>query len=166
MMIDRKSPRRPRGSTSLRVRTALASPLIAATVIPGIASATLGEDGSTVERDRAQMQAQRLIAQSTGYTVHELQLPGGTTVREYLTNTNQVFAIAWRGPSIPDLKVLLGTHFARFSAAAQAAGRARHALIVQDPDLVIHSGGHPRAFSGMAYLPQRMPPGVTAEQIR
>jgi hypothetical protein len=98
--------------------------------------------------------------------VHELQLPGGTQVREYLTAANQVFAIAWRGPSGPDLQQLLGTYFPRYSTAARALGRVRRPVIVEESDLVIRTGGHARAFFGVAYLPRQMPAGITAEQIR
>jgi hypothetical protein len=166
MMIDHKSLRRRHGSTSFPVRTAVGCALIAATLLPPIASATLGEDGSTVERDRAQMRAQRNVTQSTAYSVHELQLPGGMQVREYLTSANRVFAVSWSGPGIPDLQVLLGTFFPRYRAAAQASGRSRRPIVVQDPDLVVHSAGHPRAFFGMAYLPQAVPAGLNMEQIR
>jgi Protein of unknown function (DUF2844) len=27
-------------------------------------------------------------------------------------------------------------------------------------------GGHPRAFAGMAYVPEMLPPGVRAEEIQ
>lgn len=139
---------------------------IAALLFPGFAFATLGQDAATIELDRAQLQAQRAVTQSPRYTVHELTLPGGTQVREYLTATQQVFAVAWSGPSIPDLQQLLGSYFTRYVAAAKANGRARKPVAVEDSDLVVHTGGHFRAFSGVAYLPGRMPSGVSAEQIR
>jgi hypothetical protein len=166
MMIDRKFSLRRGGSTAVRVRTALACALVAVTLNPRIASATLGEDGTTVERDRVQMQAHRNVTQSTAYAVHELQLPGGLQVHEYVTSANKVFAVSWNGPSIPDLQVLLGAHFARFSAAAHASGRSRAPVVVHDADLVIQSAGRPRAFFGMAYLPQQVPAGVRVEQLR
>lgn len=140
--------------------------LLAASLAPGLAFATLGEDGSTVEHDRAQLRAQRSVSQASAYSVHELQLPGGTQVREYLTAANQVFAVAWNGPSIPDLQQLLGTYFPRYQAAAQANQGARRPVVVQASDLVVRTGGHPRAFFGMVYLPAQMPSGVSAEQIR
>ena len=140
--------------------------LLAGMLAPGIATAALGEDGSTIERDVAHLQAQRSIAQSSAYSVHELALPGGTRVREYLTPAQQIFAITWSGPSIPDLQQLLGSYFPRFQSAAKAVGRARRPILMQEPDLVIQSGGHPRAFSGVAYLPHLVPPGVRADQIQ
>jgi len=41
---------------------------------PNIASATLGEDSSTVEKDVTRLRAQRSVTPSTAYSVHELQL--------------------------------------------------------------------------------------------
>jgi Protein of unknown function (DUF2844) len=152
-------------SARLRAGT-VAGWLSASLLVPGTALAGLGDDGSMVDRDVVELRAQRAMAQSSAYSVHELTLPGGTTVREYLTPTQQVFAIAWNGPSIPDLHLLLGSYFPRFRSAAQAVGRARRPVIVQEPDLVIQSGGHPRAFSGVAYLPALIPSGVSPEQIR
>ena len=158
--LSHRSPKRARG------HVLTAAWLLAAVAAPGIAFATLGQDGSTVDRDRVQLRAQRSVTQSAGYSVHELTLPGGTQVREYLTSTQQVFAVAWRGPSIPDLQQLLGDYFPRYSTAAKALGRARRPIAVEESDLVIHTGGHPRAFFGVAYLPQRMPAGMRAEDIR
>jgi hypothetical protein len=163
--MDPPLPRCPEGSVPCLARIA-ARCLLAASLAPGLAFATLGEDGSTVDHDRVQLRAQRSVSQASAYSVHELQLPGGTQVREYLTAANQVFAVAWNGPSIPDLQQLLGTYFPRYQAAAQANQGARRPVVVQASDLVIHTGGHQRAFFGAAYLPKQMPAGMTEEQIR
>jgi hypothetical protein len=140
--------------------------MLAAILIPGIAGATLGQGGSTVDTDRVQLRAQRAITQSAAYSVHQLTLPGGTQVREYLDPSQKVFAVAWNGPSIPDLRQLLGSYFPRYQSATKAVGRARRGVAVDASDLVIHTGGHARAFFGVAYLPGQMPSGVTAEQIQ
>jgi len=140
--------------------------LLAAAFAPGMALAALGEDSSTVERDVKQLRAQRSVSSATAYSVHELHLPGGTQVREYLTASNRVFAIAWTGPSVPDLQQLLASYFPRYRSAAEAMGRSRRPAAVEDSDLVIRTGGHARAFFGVAYLPGQMPSGVRAEQIR
>ena len=164
MMLDLL--RRPHRSVASPAR-ATAGWLLIALLAPGVAFATLGEDGSTVDGDRVQMRAQRSVSQSTAYSVHELQLPGGTRVREYLTPAQQIFAITWSGPSIPDLQQLLGTYFPRYQqGAARTAGRGRQPIMMNEPDLVIQTGGHPRAFSGVVYLPGLMPPGVSADQIQ
>lgn len=152
-----------RGLFQSRLRAAW---LLASVLAPGMALAALGEDASTVERDVTQLKAQRSVNATAAFSVHELQLSGGTHVREYVTTANQVFAVAWQGPSIPDLQQLLGNYFPRYSKAAQALGRVRRGVAIEESDLVIHTGGHQRAFFGMAYLPKQMPQGVTLDQIR
>lgn len=158
-----KNPSRKHG-----IRAALgAGCLLAAMLTPGLALATLGQGASSVEQDRVQMRAQRNVTQFSGYSVHELTLPGGTQVREYLLPNQQVFAVAWNGRAIPDLQQLLGTYAVRYqSAAARSAKGLRRPVVLQESDLVIQSSGHARAFSGMAYLPQQMPSGMSADQIR
>jgi hypothetical protein len=163
--MTRHFPKPPPNSTPGRVG-ALATWFLAAALAPGICLAALGQDASTVEVDRVQMRAQRSITQSGAFSVHELQLPGTTRVREYLNSSHRVFAIAWSGPSIPDLQQLLGTYFVRYQAAVRPLGRSRRPVAMQETDLVIHTGGHQRAFFGVAYLPLQLPLGVSAEQIR
>jgi len=141
--------------------------LLTAMLAPGVALAALGGNGTTIESDVAQLKAQRSVTLARAYSVHELQFAGGAQVREYVTVSNQVFAVTWSGPTIPDLQQLLGTYFPRYSSAAQAiGGRVRRPVTVEEPDLVIRTGGHMRAFFGIAYLPNRMPQGVTAESLR
>jgi hypothetical protein len=128
--------------------------------------ASLGQDVASVENDRAQMQGSRTIVAARDYAIHEIQAPTGTVVREFILADGTVFAIAWEGPFIPNLRQLLGAYFVPFAQAAQEHQQrhARHgALRVETPDLVVEAGGHMRAFFGRAYvpvlLPQTLPPG-------
>ena len=100
-----------------------------------------------------------------GYSVQEIKTADGTVVREYVSAEGKVFGVAWNGPIMPDLKQLFGDHFPTFQSEAQARGSARGPLRINRPDLVIQSGGHMRAFSGRAYLPQLLPAGATAAEI-
>ncbi len=160
------SPDRQRNRANGRI-AARSGWWLALLLAPGIASATLGQDAATVEQDRVQFRAQRSLIHAGTYSVHELRLPGGTRVREYLNAAQQIFAVAWNGPSIPDLQQLLGTYYPRYLGAAKVMGRARRRpIVMQEADLVIHTGGHPRAFFGVAYLPQSMPAGVSADLIK
>jgi Protein of unknown function (DUF2844) len=163
--MTHKFPSSERGAIRSIARAA-AFCLLATTLAPNFASATLGEESATVDKDVTRLHAQRSVTPSTAYSMHELQLPGGTRVREY-SSANRVFAVTWSGPSIPDLQQLLGTaYFPRYSTAVKALRGARRPLAVEESDLVIHTGGHPRAFFGIAYLPTQMPSGLRAEQIR
>jgi hypothetical protein len=130
--------------------------------------ASLGGDEGSVQSDRVHMQGALLrITRSDAYTVHEMQAPSGTTVREYVSPSGTVFAVAWQGPRVPDLRQVLGTYFAQYVQSVQAAHRRGHGpLLIQEVGLVVQQSGHPRAFVGTAYVPQLLPPGVGVEAIR
>lgn len=134
------------------------------------ARASLGGDSASVEADRLQLRAtgaaRQTASPSGGYTVQEIVLPSGTRVRQYVSNAGVVFAVSWSGPFMPDLRQLLGPHFAALVAAQASGGHAGQRFIgVHQSGLVIESGGHPRSFAGRAYLPGAMPAGVTEQLI-
>ncbi len=111
------------------------------------------------------MQASLRVTQTSAYTLHELQTPAGVAVREYVSPVGKVFAVVWHGPSRPDLKQLLGSHFEAFRQALQARGPGHGPVLVQLPGLVVQLGGHMRDFVGRAYLPDDIPAGVHTEEI-
>lgn len=103
------------------------------------------------------------------YTVYEIRAATGTVVREYASPTGTVFAVAWQGPWLPDMRQLLGTYFEQYAQAAKAQSgtrMGRRPLMIEQPGLVVESGGHPRAFSGKAYVPEMLPQGVRAEDLQ
>jgi hypothetical protein len=55
--------------------------------------------------------------------VHRLQLPSGTSVREYADAGGTVFAVAWDGPTKPDLNQLPGQYFAEYENRSVANTR-------------------------------------------
>ena len=135
------------------------------------ANATLGGDAASVETDRLSMKvehaARQNLAATGSYTVHETVLPSGTVVRQYLSSNGVVFAVAWAGPFIPDLKQLLGLHFDTMIANQAKQSNAGHRSFSQnEADLVIESGGHPRSFVGRAYLKSAIPANVTTQEIQ
>lgn len=109
------------------------------------------------------------IKTSASYTVAETTYSLGTVVREYVSPAGTVFGIAWSGPVMPDLPTLLGAHFPQFDSARVALRQAhpgRGPLVIQQPDLVVRSGGHMGAFGGQAYVPSSLPAGVSASDIK
>jgi hypothetical protein len=129
--------------------------------------ATLGDEEVSTETDRANMNARRAMHAGPGYVVHELQLPSGTIVREFVSPAGKVFAVAWRGPTLPDLRQLLGDeNFQGFLNAPAMRQVPRRLRLVQLDQLVVHSAGRPRAFSGYAYVPALVPPGILVENLR
>lgn len=134
--------------------------LIAA-LLPHVASATLGQPEITVQTDVAQAHAAIKSSEDrTGYRVHEIQLPSGTVMREFVAPNGTVFAVAWQGPTRPDLRQVLGQYFDAFASVARTKLTDRRHLQIQQGDLVLQSGGHMRALSGRAYLQSAIPSGV------
>ncbi len=130
------------------------------------ATATLGGDVSSVESDRAHMKAASVATTTSDlYTAHEMQTPSGTTVREYANSDGIVFAVTWRGPFPADLRQTLGTYFQTYQNAPRAKRHGHRLDVLEQPDLVVHSGGRLRAFVGSAYVPQLVPTGVNIEQL-
>jgi hypothetical protein len=141
--------------------------LLLAAMLPLEAVAALGGPASSVETDQTRMKAMREVKAGSAYSVHEITTPTGTVVREFVSSaTGQVFAVTWQGPFMPDLKQVLGDHFATFVEGAGNTRIGRSNALVTRPEVVIHSGGHMRAFAGKAYLPGQLPEGVHIEDIR
>ena len=143
--------------------------LAAVALFAGVAAwpvqAALGEPVASVETDRLQVGGTARVLPSAAYTVHELQAPSGTVVREYVSPAGIVFGVAWQGPSMPDLRQVLGTYFDRYVQAASKRNR-RGPVAIEQPGLVVQSGGHMRAFVGRAYIPEALPAGVAVDTIR
>ena len=134
--------------------------------VPSSAAAMLGGDATSVDVDRAQMASSLTVTPTDAGAVHELRLASGTVVREYAAPNGTVFAVAWEGPWLPDLRQLLGPYFEQYANAAQAKPRARGPLVIREPGLVVEIAGHMRAFVGRAYVPEMVPSGFRAETIR
>jgi hypothetical protein len=149
----------------------LATATIAVAVLAAPAFAVLGGSASSVSADAAHMKAaaQVRVAPNGAYSVHEMQSPQKVTVREFVSPDGRVFGIAWQGPLIPSMQQLLGTYFQQYSAAAKEA-KSKHAgrrpLNIRKAGLVVQNGGIMRSYFGRAYVPDMLPQGVTAEEIR
>jgi hypothetical protein len=142
--------------------TALLCTVLMTTLGPRIAGATLGEPEITVQSDVAQLRASIKTSEDrVGYRIHEIQLPDGTLLREFVAPDGNVFAVAWNGPTKPNLRQALGKYFdAMVSAPKPKFADHRH-LQIQQGDLVVQGSGHMRAgFSGRAYLVSAIPSGV------
>lgn len=165
--------------TSLPIKrlpaAALAAPSLAilaltvgATMGPAsTARAALGHAVESVQADRLHLSAKLASTTASTYTVNSLTLSNGGVVKEFTGTDGMVFAVSWRGPGRPDLRQLLGEHFASVQAANAVVGgrRLRMPISVNSTDFVVHSGGHPGAFWGLAYLPNLSPAGVSAADL-
>jgi hypothetical protein len=137
--------------------------------LPAPASAALGGTVASVDADRVHVKGALMrMVTSDGYALHEIRAATGTMVREYVNSSGTVFAVAWDGPWMPDLRQVLGDHFDQYMAAMRAptARIARGVVSINQAGLVVQMSGHARAFTGRAYLPTMLPPGVRLETIR
>ncbi len=111
--------------------------------------------------------AVRAIA-GPGWSRQQTALESGTVVQEFSTAGGIVFAVSWQGPVLPELNALLGKYFATYARTALQAREARRfggALQINEPGLVMHSGGRMRNFSGFAYVPALVPAGVSVDAL-
>lgn len=136
---------------------------------PLSAQASLGGDVMSVRADQARLQATLNTTAGSGYTVEEVKAPTGVVIREYLSSAGKVFAVAWQGPTRPDLQQLLGTYFEVYKQALQTQKPThlhRAPISINQPGLVLEMGGHMRFLVGRAYIPSLVPANVAMEEIR
>lgn len=140
------------------------------------ASAALGGYSDSINQDRINIKATKAITRPVQhqtpsgdlYSVQELITPTGTSVRQYVRSDGKVFAVTWSGPTVPDLRQLLGPYFAEYATVERDSKQPRtHAhRVLKHDDLVVRSRGHMRAFSGKAYLLSMMPNGVVVDDLQ
>src|SRR5258708_33505564 len=84
------------------------------------AQAAWGGDTASIQADQVHMQGSRRMIAANSYTVHEIQADTGTVVREYVSADGKVFALAWQGPWLPDMRQILGGYFEQYAQAVQS----------------------------------------------
>lgn len=152
-------------SDEIRIFALVAAAFVAAAT-PRIASATLGEPEITVQSDVSRARASiKSLQEREGYRVHEIQLPSGTVMREFVGADGKVFAVAWQGPTRPDLRQALGQYFDSYVSAPRARFADRRHVQIQQGDLIVQGGGHMGALSGRAYLASAVPGGVAIGEL-
>jgi Protein of unknown function (DUF2844) len=148
------------------LQTSVCVALFALCLVGAAAHAALGDDVASVEADRVHMKASLRVVAAALFTVHEIAAPSGTVVKEFVSPAGKVFAVAWTGPFMPDLRQTLGRYFDTYQSGPRSRAMRRRLAQMNAPDLVVVSGGRPRAFAGQAYVPSLMPAGVTPDQIK
>ena len=134
----------------------------------GPAGAGLGGDAAGVLGDAPAAHAAVSAVALQQYDIREIADESRMRVREYLNRHGTVFAVAWSGPVMPDLKRLLGPYFEQYTtalAALKSPGLHRSVRIASS-GLVVESEGHLRAYAGRAYVPALVPGGVSVADLR
>jgi hypothetical protein len=132
------------------------------------AEAVLGETAQSIENDQKVLSGQRHSASvRNGYTVHEID-SGSTVVREYISPSGIVFAVAWNGLTHPDLTQLLGSYAGEYQEAFKrtAPKHGQRRIQIKTNRIVVEKWGHMRNLQGRAYVQELIPAGVNIEKIR
>jgi Protein of unknown function (DUF2844) len=153
-------------SISLLVR-ALA---LAGAVLCGMpaAHAGLGEAESSVESDRLNFSAQRMLRHQLGYRVHVLETPQGARVQQYVGAQGRVFAVSWRAGFKPDLSRLLGSSAPEVERSMNEAvrkGGLQRQFHHQQSDLVVQASAYLNQHRGIAYRPSLLPAGFDLSSL-
>ena len=130
--------------------------------------ASLGGDAASVIADMDDLHGSAASTVLPQYDIQDINNDNGMHVREFLTKAGIVFAVAWTGPVVPDLRPLLGASFDAYTkslSAMKLTGLTR-SLRIATSELVVEAGGHMRAYSGRAYLPQLVPVSVAPADLR
>jgi len=129
----------------------------------------LGGDTVSILADQSALQGSRRTTATKAYTLHEIQAANGTVVREYQSTDGSVFAVTWHGQFRPDMRQVMGSYFDQYAQAMQARSstrRGRGPVTIEQPGLTVQLGGHMRALVGRAYVPEKLPQGMRAEDIQ
>lgn len=145
----------------------LATLALTGAMVAGPACAQLGGTASAPPSARAF--AQTTTSLFNGAAVRRTYIDaGGTTINEYASSTGQIFAYTWSGPTSPDLRQLLGTHFSDYQAGVATAheNAGLHGGRVVQPGFVVEAGGRMRGYTGRAWMPAALPPGVSIDDLQ
>ncbi|MCD5360563.1 DUF2844 domain-containing protein [Chromobacterium aquaticum] len=136
-------------------------------LLPAAALATLGQalPPGAVAGNSPQPLALRAVPQAA-YSVAHSQDPAGRRIREFAGADGIVFAVAWQGASLPDMRQLLGDYFPAYVSSQQSNRAGLNRLDGHRPGLVVISAGRARAFHGLAYVPALLPAGLDIEQLK
>jgi len=139
-----------------------------ALIAPAMACAELGGKAASVQADLVQTNTGVIRAATTSpnFSVQQSQTPNGITIKEFISSAGTGLAVSWSGPLKPNLQQLLGQYFDDYVNAAKTSRGGNGHLGIQRADLVVQSIGRMGAFAGIAYLPNQLPPGVSAAQLQ
>ena len=138
---------------------------LAAVCVSAPALAGLGEEASSVEADRASMQAALRVTPGVDYELHEIQTPAGAVIHEYVSAQGKVFAVTWHGPGLPDLAQLLGSYAEQLARAQTGVHYNHHQLRIETPEVVMQSEAYLRSRSGRAWVPALFPQSLSPKDI-
>ena len=130
------------------------------------AQAGLGEQQSSIQRDHVAIRgATAKVTQTAHYTLHAVTSPTGAQLHEYVAPSGTVFAMTYSGRTLPNLKNILGAHYARYQQVIAAPHNNHHVLSIRDGNFVLYMRKTQRGFRVAAYEPTLIPQGATPADL-
>lgn len=154
----------PRGSSG-RARQIVCGVAAAFASVPALAA--LGGNSASIETDRVAVRGiTHTVTQMQSYDRHDISTADGLQLHEYADRSGRVFAVTWQGRAVPDLRTLLGQHYAEYASAARAPRPGgHHVFAARSGHLLIQIMRLQRGFIGDARVPELVPPGVSSEGL-
>jgi hypothetical protein len=164
MMASQSSP----GAHALGLAGVLLATLLLTLCAARPAHAQLGRPVSSVWSDGRVIEPTHVL-DIKGPLVSEttVETPWGVRAREFNGPSGRIFAIAWSTHGLPYIAHLYGRYFAGYLAwiHAHAHKGAGGDLSVRTADMRGHVQGHMGDWSGSAYVPALLPPGVSLSEL-
>lgn len=130
------------------------------------AQAALGGNRESIAIDhQALAMKSTTITSGSGYQIHELQHPNGSSVKEFVSPQGKVFAVHWEGSAPANLSQILGDHYAEYLSALKNTPHSHHLVQIKQDNLVVTHIQYLRNFSGNAYVPSLVPANVDPTQL-
>jgi hypothetical protein len=149
------------------MRSVLALSIFCFLIAP-LAFAALGDQvDSTGGTVRAQAAVSMRMANEDRFSV-QIEQSDAYTMREYVSPSGVVFAVAWNGISPPDMSHVLGSYLKEYRTARDRTPRirGRRNRVIQSSRVIVENWGHMRDLEGRAYDLSLFPTGVTLEDIK
>jgi len=131
--------------------------------LPMFAQAELGGNLASIMQEQKIFGSTLTISPQSNYTIYIQNISPDLVIKEYVSNSGNIFGVAWKGSTLPNFQVLLGSYYSNYLSAQQQNPRS---VFSQDNNLVIESGGVMGGYIGRAYLPKQVPTGLAPTAIQ
>lgn len=131
--------------------------------LPMFAQAELGGNLASIMQEQKTFGSTLTTSPQSNYIIYIQNISPDLVVKEYVSNSGNIFGVAWKGSTLPNFQVLLGSYYSNYLSAQQQNPRS---VFSQDNNLVIESGGVMGGYIGRAYLPKQVPTGLAPTAIQ
>ena len=131
--------------------------------LPMFAQAELGGNLASIMQEQKTFVSTLTTSPQSNYTIYIQNISPDLVIKEYVSNSGNIFGVAWKGSTLPNFQILLGSYYSNYLSAQQQNPRS---VFSQDNNLVIESGGVMGGYIGRAYLPKQLPTGLAPSAIQ